>query len=93
MELRYHLDDSGEPHIYGHGVTELEVEEVLDRPLEKTPGRGESVIALGRTRAGRFLKVIYSPADEGPGIFVISAFDLAPKQVRAMNRRLRRKRR
>ena len=37
MEVRYHIDpDTGQPHIYGHGVAEKEVEEVLR-------GRGEDV--------------------------------------------------
>lgn len=30
MDVRYHFDpDAGLPHIYGHGVTEAEVEHVL----------------------------------------------------------------
>ena len=91
MEVRYYIDDTGEPHIYGHDVTEREVEEVLHRPLEQTPGREGSIVALGRTRAGRYLKVIYSRDDAGDGVFVITAFDLPTKQVRALQRRLKRK--
>jgi hypothetical protein len=34
MEIRYNRDEeTGLPHIYDHGVSELEVEEVLRRPL------------------------------------------------------------
>lgn len=69
------------------------MEDILADPLETTPGRGDSLIALGRTRAGRMLKVVYLRDEDGAGVFVITAFDLPPKQVRALNRRLRRKRR
>jgi hypothetical protein len=93
MDIRYYIRDSGEPHIYDHDVTEDEVEDVLRDPLEQTPSRGGSVIALGQTRGGRYLKVIYSPDEDGEGILVITAFDLPPKQVRALYRRLRRRRR
>lgn len=93
MEIRYHLNpNTGEPHIYDHDVTESEVEDVLRRPMEQTPGRRDSIVALGQTRAGRALKVIYVPDDNGAGIFVITAFDLPPKQVRALKRRLKRRR-
>lgn len=35
MELRFYEDpDTGQPHIYGHGVTAQEVEEVLHGPGE-----------------------------------------------------------
>jgi hypothetical protein len=93
IDIRYHIGPSGEPHIYDHGVTKDEVEDVLRDPLEQTPGRRTSVVAVGLTRAGRYLKVIYSPDEDGDGIFVITAFDLPPKQVRALYRRLRRRRR
>lgn len=93
MQIRYYQDDAGDPHIYGHNVTEQEVEDVLARPLERTSGRGDSFVVLGRTRAGRVLKVIYSPDEDGEGIFVVTAFDLPVKQVVALNKRLRRKRR
>ena len=93
MEIRYYIDASGDPHIYDHNVTEQEVEEVLYNPLEETAGGRSSVIALGRTRSGRHLKVVYSPDEVGDGIFVITAFDLPPRQLRTLYRRLRRRRR
>jgi hypothetical protein len=67
--------------------------EAVARPLERIAGRDESVVLIGRTRGGRILKVIYAPARDGDGIFVITAFDLPPKQVRALNRRSKRRRR
>ena len=92
MHIRYYIDpDTGEPHVYHHGVREAEVRDALRKPLEEIPGRGESVIAIGRTRAGRYLRVIYLPEDDGQGIFVITAYTLPAKQLRALRRRLRRK--
>jgi hypothetical protein len=92
MNLRFHRDASGEPHIWAHNVTEREVFDVLLDPLEAITGRFPSIIAIGLTRAGRYLKVIYSPDDTGDGIFVITAFELPPKQVRALKKRLSRRR-
>ncbi len=62
MELRfYHDPDSEVPHIYNHGVTEREVEDVLCKPTEDGKSRDDSRVAIGRTREGRYLKVIYVP--------------------------------
>jgi hypothetical protein len=94
MNLRFHVDpETGQPHIYEHGVDEGEVEQVLRKPLEEIGGRGNSMIAIGQTRAGRYLRVIYSPDEGGDSIFVITAYDLPPRQLRALRRRLRRRRR
>ena len=92
MDLRFYIDpETGEPHIEGHQVSEVEVEDVLARPLEDRPGRDGSRVALGQTREGRYLQVIYVP-DPIPGsIFVITAYDLGPKARRALGRRLRKK--
>jgi hypothetical protein len=39
MQVRYYLDpETGEPHIYDHGVTEEEVEYVLRHSGEDLPG-------------------------------------------------------
>ena len=46
-------------------MSEAEVEDVLRKPLEETRGRGVSVIAIGQTRAGRYLRVVYSPDADG----------------------------
>jgi len=92
MEMRFYIDpESDEPHIYRHDVSEAEVEAVLARPLEDRLGNEGSRVALGQTREGRYLRVIYVP-DPTPGsIFVITAFDLGPKARRALGRRLRKK--
>jgi hypothetical protein len=35
VELRFFIDSStGQPHIYLHSLTEVEVEDVLARPIE-----------------------------------------------------------
>jgi hypothetical protein len=93
MDVRYYLDaDTGQPHIYRHGVTEAEVEEVLRGSGEDLPGDRDSRMKLGQTAAGRYLQVIYVP-DEDPGsVFVITAYDLRGKAKKAYRRRQRRKR-
>ena len=65
MHIRFYRDPAtGEPHIYNHGVTEEEVEEVICRPGEDRRGREGSRVAIGQTRAGRSLRVIYVPDPE-----------------------------
>jgi hypothetical protein len=88
VQLRFFIDPStGEPQICGHSVTEAEVEEVLARPVEDRPGSEGSRVALGQTESGRYLKVIYVP-DPAPGsLFVITAYDLGPKALKALRRR------
>jgi hypothetical protein len=92
MEIRFYVDpETGEPHINSHGVGEDEVGDVLAKPLEDRPGREDSRIAVGQTREGRYLRVIYV-LDAIPGsIFVITAYDLGPKAKLALRRRLRKK--
>ena len=90
MQIRLlYDDDTGLPHITGHGVNEREVEDVLNRPIENLPGRRNSRIVIGRTRAGRLLKVVCVPDEIGDGIFVVTAFDLKGKPLIAFNRRMR----
>jgi hypothetical protein len=78
---------TGEPHIYRHDVSENEVEEVLTRPIEDRAGSEGSRIAIGQTDAGRYLRVIYV-ADPAPeSVFVVTAYDLGPKALKALRRR------
>lgn len=94
MELRFCIDpESGQPHIFDHGVSEEEVRQVLLHPGEARRGSENSWIALGQTAAGRYLRVVYSPDEVGEGIFVITAFDLRGKPLNAYRRRQRRKQR
>jgi hypothetical protein len=94
MEIRFYIDpDTDLPHIYSHGVREDEVEDVLRRSGEDRPGTEGSRVALGQTRAGRYLRVIYVPDPEPDSVFVITAYDLSGKSLTAYRRRRRRKRR
>ena len=92
MNIRFYRDPAtGEPHIYHHGVTEDEVEEVIRRPGEDRLGREGSRVTIGQTRSGRFLRVIYVPDPEPESIFVITAYELRGKPLTAHRRRQRRK--
>jgi len=92
MNIRFYRDpDTGKPHIYGHGVDEDEVADVLESPGEDRPGREGSRIALGKTRAGRYLRVIYVSDPEPDSVFVVTAYDLRGKPLLAYRRRCRRK--
>ena len=60
MNIRYYMDpETDAPHLYKHGVSEEEVEEVLRRPGEDRPGIDDSRVAIGQALSGRYLKVIY----------------------------------
>ena len=92
MRLRYYLDPrTGLPHIYGHDVTEAEVEQVLGRPGEDRPGAEGSRIALGQTEGGRYLRVVYVTDPEPDSLFVITAYTLEGKPLSAFKRRRRKK--
>lgn len=92
MEIRFYIDpETEEPHIYGHGVTEDEVRQVLRGPGEDLPGARNSRMKLGQTAAGRYLQVIYVPDEDPRSVFVITAYDLQGKAKIAYRRRQRRK--
>ena len=92
MEIRYLFDEeSGQPHLYRHGVTEQEAQEVLSRPGEDRPGREGSRVAIGQTRSGRYLRVIYVPDPVPESVFVITAYELTGKPLAAYKRRMRRR--
>lgn len=77
------------PHIYKHGVTEREIEDVLSRPGEDRSGYEGARVAIGQTRAGRYLRVIYVPDSNPHEVFVITAYDLRGKPLLAYRRRRR----
>jgi hypothetical protein len=94
MQIRYYRDpDTGLPHIYAHGITEAEVEWVLAHPGEDEACSRSSRQALGQSVHGRYLRVIYVPDEEGDGVFVVTAYPLAGKQLKAFRRRRGRRRR
>ena len=88
MRLRFYLDArTSQPHIYAHDVTEAEVEEVLTDPGEDRPGEEGARIALGRTEAGRYLRVVYVPDRQPDSVFVITAYTIEGKPLTAYKRR------
>ncbi len=92
MDVRfYHDADTGQPHIFGHGVSEAEVEEVLRGAGEDLAARKGSRMKLGATLAGRCLAVIYVPRENPNEVFVITAYELQGKSRKAFRRRQRRK--
>lgn len=92
MDVRYFLDpDTNQPHIYGHGVTEQEVEEVLRGRGEDVRATGNSRRKIGQTLAGRLLQVFYVPDEDPDSVFVITAYELQGKAEKAFRRRQRRK--
>jgi hypothetical protein len=92
MNIHYYADsETGLPHIYKHHVSEDEVKDVLLKPGEDRSGRDGSRVAIGQSRAGRYLKVIYVLDQEPKSIFVITAFDLIGKPLMAYNRRSQKK--
>jgi hypothetical protein len=64
---------------------------VLARPSEDRPSADGSRMALGQTRAGRYLRVIYVPDEDADSAFVVTAYELRGKQLKAYRRRKRRK--
>lgn len=92
MQFRFYIDqETGEPHIHAHSVSQTEVEEVLQRPGEDRPGQEGSRVAIGRTSNGRYLRVIYALDEESGSIFVITAYELSGKPLIAYRRRRRKK--
>jgi len=90
--VRFYVDpETGEPHIYGHRVTEEEAADVLRNPGEDRPGREGARVAIGRTREGRYLRVVYVPDPQPESVFVITAYELSGKPLIAYRRRSRRR--
>jgi hypothetical protein len=91
MKVCYYIDPQTDlPHIYAYDVSELEVEEVLERPAEDYLGNEGSRVAIGCTSTDRTLRVIYAPGPE-PNSVSITAYDLRGKPLFAYRRRKRRK--
>jgi hypothetical protein len=92
MKIRFYIDpETHLPHIYNHKVEEGEVEDALRKPGEDRPGKENSRIAIGQTKAGCYLRVIYVPDTEPDSVFVITAYELKGKPLKAYRRRSRRR--
>ena len=64
---------------------------MLENAGEDRPGRAGSRVAIGKTDAGRHLRVIYVPDPEPDSVFVITAYDLKGKALAAYRSRRRKK--
>ncbi len=92
MKIRFYIDpETDRPHIYCHDVSEEEVEEVLQNPGEDRPGKEDSRVTIGKTTDGRYLRVIYVPDPEPDSLFVITAYELRGKPLKAYRCRRRKK--
>ncbi len=92
MRIRFYTDpETGLPHIYKHGIDESEVEDILRNPGEDRSGYEGARGAIGKTQAGRYLRIIYVPDPEPNSIFVITACELKGKPLAAYRRRQRRR--
>jgi hypothetical protein len=90
MKIRFYIDPkTNDPHIHRHKVTEQEVKDVLSHPGEDRFGHEGTRVAIGQTRSGRYLRVVYVPEPEG--IFVITAYDLSGKALIAHRRRIKKR--
>ena len=92
MNIRFYNDPvTGLPHIYNHNVFEDEVEEILLNPGEDWQGKKNARNALGKTQDGRYLQVVYVRDPMPNSVFVITAYELTGRQLKAYRRRQRRK--
>ena len=92
MDIQFYTDpETGMPHIYGHGVEEYEVEDVLYGYIEDRRSRDGLRSAIGQTRGGRYLRIIYRKDRETDRITVITAYDLRGNAREGYRRRERRR--
>ena len=92
LQVRHYVDPQTElPRIYRYDVSELEVEQVLERPAEERPGDQGLHVAIGPTSTERILRVIYAPGPQPSSMLVLTAYDLRGKLLLAHRRRYRRK--
>jgi len=92
MRLRFFVDpDNGQLEITKHGVSEEEVHDVFESPDDDLSSRNGTRALYGRTSGGRWLKVIYTEADEHGEYFVLTAYPPTPRAIKALRRRLRKK--
>ncbi len=86
----YNNPETDCPHVEDHGITTRECVEVLERPGQDFASGSGARTALGQTRSGRYLTVIYKEDEAGDGVFVITAYPLTGKALKAFRRRTKR---
>ena len=90
VKIRFYIDPETDlPHIYKHDVFEDEVEDVLFHPGEDRSGKEGSRIAIGQTRAGRYVRVVYVPDPKPDSVFVITAYEPSGNPLKAYRCRRR----
>lgn len=93
IRIRFYIDpETGYPHIYGHGVSEYEVEDVLNGDNEVQRGSNGARMMTGQTRDGRYVRVVYKPDANPNSVFAITAYPLRGRKRRRANRRRMRRR-
>jgi uncharacterized protein DUF4258 len=93
VNIRYYIDPETDlPHIYNHQIDEEEVEDILHNPTQDQASREGSRSAVGQTRSGRYLRVIYVSDPYPESVFVITAYELTGKLLKTYRRRRRRRR-
>ena len=92
MNLRFNVNpETGLPHIYDHSVQEYGVQDVLDDPGDVKRDRRGLRIAIGQTRGGRYLQVIYRLEQATDVAFIITAYDPNNSTLDAFRCRRRRR--
>ncbi len=92
MRVRFYIDpETGQPHIYNHDVMEEEVLQILRGRGEDRAARRDTRHKLGQTWAGRYLRVVYSFDPVPDSVFVITAYEVKGKDLKAYRRRQRRR--
>ena len=84
-EIRW--TEESEDHIARHGVTPIEVEQVLySRPRLVAKGRDGVTLVFGTADSGRQLVVVLTDAEDGR-LFVVTARGMTDSERRAFARR------
>ena len=92
MKVRFYLDpETGQPHVHNHGVSEEEVRRVLAARGEDRAAGSNTRFKMGQSTSGRFLRVVYAPDREPGSVFVITAYELRVKELKAHRRYMRRR--
>jgi hypothetical protein len=92
VNIRFYIDPETDlPHIYNHQVDEEEVEDILTSPGIRYAGNRDLKIAVGQTRSGRYVRVVYKPNSDPDSVFVITAYEVKGKALKTYRRRKRRK--
>ncbi len=90
MRLRFYINPAtGEPHFHDHGVAAWEVEDIMETFYEDVAAHSGARAAIGQTRNGRWLRVIYRQTPDPDELLIVTAFTPTTKALRAIRRRLR----